>query len=240
METFIYRKVELHEKELMQDIYRLRLQVYGHECGFLNVNDYPEGIETDQYDDQSIHFAAINQYNEVIGSLRLILPKPKPLPVQIHCPNIKIDYETLPELKFGEISRFVISKELRRRRFDGTYYEALVEDKEVQDQSGNQFLRRAKPMAFGLYRELYRESKKIGITHWYTLMETSLWLLLRIHGFSFECVGAEVDIYGPVKPYLGKIATIEQEVSKKFPQFFDYFEEDISNITRKDNSASSE
>jgi hypothetical protein len=63
---------------------------------------------------------------------------------------------------------------------------------------------------------------------------------LRIHGFIFEAIGDEVDVYGPVRPYLGKIEIMEQEVAKRFPKFFNYFTQDQEiqqqNISHQNNS----
>ena len=235
MQTFKFKKVDHSDKALMDEIFKLRYQVYTQECGFLDPADYPDGRETDKYDPQSLHFVAMNQDDDVIGTLRLILPGQYPLPIQTYCPDLKIDKdprEQLPQVQFAEISRLVISKQLRRRKNDGQYYEPQVRDKVYEDESGQKFLRRSKPMAFGLYREMYQESKRLGITHWYTLMEKSLWLLLRIHGFTFECIGDTIDVYGPVNPYIGKIGKIEEDIKKKFPQFLEYLSED-QNSERK-------
>lgn len=228
MENFTYKKVDLNDTELMQKIYRLRYQVYAHECGFIRPEDYPNGMESDEYDPQSVHFAAINEDGDIIGTMRIILSGKYPLPIQKYCPQIKIDVNALPgTLQFAEISRLIISKRLRRRQNDGMYYEPQVEDTKVVAINNAEYMRRAKPMAFGLYREVYQESKRRNITHWYTLMEKSLWLLLSIHGFRFVAIGDEVDVYGAVRPYLGKVDQIEEEVSKKFPKFFDYFTENL-------------
>lgn len=230
MENFIFEKIDLDDKSRMEQIYRLRFQVYCRECGFIKAEDYPDGIETDQYDAQSVHFAAMDSRGEIIGTMRMILEGTHLLPIQHHCPNIEIEPAPPAGMRYAEISRLVISKQLRRRRDDGLYYEPQIDDKLVQDPMKNEFLRRAKPMAFGLYREMYHESKRIGVSRWYALMEKSLWLLLRIHGFRFDCIGEEVDVYGAVKPYLGLLPVMEQEVSKKFPKFFEYFTENITEI----------
>lgn len=231
MQTFTFKKADPSDKALMDQIFQLRYQVYAHECGFIDPDEYREKREVDKYDAQSTHFVALNQENCAVGTLRLILPGEYPLPVYTHCPQINVDQdsrEQLPQIRFSEISRLVITKNLRRRRNDGDYYEPQVEDKKVEADDGREFLRRSRPMAFGLYRELYQESKRLGITHWYSLMEKSLWLLLRIHGFTFECVGDTIDIYGPVNPYIGKVEHIEHNLQKKFPQFYEYLIKDQS------------
>ncbi len=230
MEKFTFKRVDIDEHELMQEVYKLRFQVYCRECGFIKEENYPQCLEKDEYDAQSVHFAALNDAGHVVGTMRMIVPGELNLPIERHCPDITIKPDPLPEMGYAEISRLVISKQLRRRRDDGMYYEPQVDDKKVNG-AQNDFLRRAKPMAFGLYRELYHESKRRGITYWYALMEKSLWLLLRIHGFRFDCIGEEVDVYGPVKPYLGKLPVMEQEVRRKFPKFFEYFIENLDQGT---------
>ena len=223
LEPFSFQKVNPNDKSLMEQIFRLRFQVYCHECGFIKKEDYPDGIETDAWDAQSVHFAALSARGDLMGTLRMILPGKLPLPIQTRCPDVfkKID---VSQNDYTEISRLVISKNVRRRQGDELYYAPEIEDKSVVMGEGI-FFRRAKPMAFGIYRELYRESKRRGITRWFTIMEKSLYFLLRIHGFKFECIGPEIDFYGPVSPYVGRMDTIEQEVREKFEKFYQYFTE---------------
>lgn len=224
MREFKYRKVEFEDKEFMEKLYHLRFKVYCHERSFFNVEDYPTELECDEYDGQSIHFAAVDKEDgEIVGTLRMILPGKHRLPIEKYCPYIKVNDDVPMGQKFGEISRLVITKDLRRRKHDGHYYESLAEDIIGVDANNREFRRSAKPMTFGLYREMYWECKKIGVTHWYTLAETSLWRLLHKHGLLFECIGDEVDYSGPVKPYLASIVSIEKELNERFPKFFEYF-----------------
>jgi N-acyl amino acid synthase of PEP-CTERM/exosortase system len=225
MQTFIFKKVEPQETQLMEQIHRLRFEVYCKECGFIKEENYPKSTESDEYDNNAVHFAAIDPEGEIIGTMRMILADAIVLPLEKHCKNLTIAKNGVSRDSLAEISRLVISKKLRKRWDDGIYYGPQAEDKKGTDSEGGAFLRRAKPMAFGLYRELYRESKKRGITYWYALMEKSLWLLLRIHGLTFDVIGEEIDVYGPVKPYLGNIKKIEKEVQARFPKFFEYFSE---------------
>ncbi len=224
MREFEFKKVDFEDKEFMERLYRLRFEVYCYECGFLKEEDYPDRIEFDEHDEQSVHFAAIDKDDgEVIGTLRMIMAGNLPFPIEHYCPDIKVNSGELLEAKYGEISRLVISKQLRRRKNDGLYYEPQTEDVKKVVVDNKEYLRRAKPMAFGLYRELYRECKKIGVTHWYTLMEKGLWRLLYKQGLLFECIGEEIDYCGPVKPYLAVIEKMEKEVRENYPKFYNYF-----------------
>ena len=222
-EKFIFKKIDHSDIVRMRQIYALRFQVYCYECGFIREEDYPEGIEYDKFDPQSVHFAAIGENGDIVGTMRMILRGDHLFPLEEHCPDVRIDHDALPGVKYAEISRFVISKRVRRRRADGMYYEPQFEDQMGVDEDGEAFLRRCRPMAFGLYKAMYMESKQLGVTHWYSLMEKSLWLLLKIHGFSFTPCGEEVDFSGPVRPYIAKVEQVEKDVAKKFPKFFTYF-----------------
>ncbi len=224
MREFEFRKVEFEDKGLMERLYSLRFKVYCHERGFFDEENYPTEIEFDEYDGQSVHFAALDKDDgEVVGTLRMILPGKHRLPIEKYCPYIKVNDDIQMGKKFAEISRLVISKDLRRRKHDGHYYEAQEKDITGMDANGREYRRLATPMTFGLYREMYWECKKIGVSHWYTLTERSLWRLLRKHGLLFECVGDEVDYCGPVKPYLASITNIEKELNERYPKFFEYF-----------------
>jgi putative hemolysin len=65
--------VVANSNNLRNAVYRLRYKVYVEEFGFEKAEDHLEGYEIDEYDSDSIHFAALNENQEVIGTLRMIL-----------------------------------------------------------------------------------------------------------------------------------------------------------------------
>ena len=223
-EKFTFKKIE--SKENLLEAFKLRFQVYCKECNFINESDCLLGIETDEFDDHSAHFGAFDHQNFLVGGVRLILPSCDKFPIEDHCKELNIDYRVTPRGQCGEISRLTISKLFRRRANDGLYYEPQIDNQTVEDK-GMYFLRRVRPMAFGLYRAMYQESKRIGVNHWFALMEPKLWMLLKIHGFVFRPIGPQVDFYGMVTPYTVDIPELEKNVYSKFPQFFSYFMEDL-------------
>ncbi len=208
--------------EELAKLFHLRYQVYCNECGFLKPEDYPSGLENDRYDPHSLQFAIYDTHG-MIGGVRLILDSILGFPLEEHCGStLDFDINSLPRNSTAEISRLVISKEYRRRKGDNLYYGPDFKDKSRPESRADSSMR-VRPMVFGLYRELYQESKRRGITHWYALMEESLWILLKVHGFIFRPIGKEIDFYGPVRPYLASIEEIEQSVCEKYPEFFQEF-----------------
>jgi len=223
-EKFSFRKITT--PELLHEAYRLRYQVYCEECHFINGSDYPLGYEMDKFDEHSVHFGGFDQEGRLIGAVRLILPACEKFPIEEHGPALNVDWSAVPRRKSAEISRLAIAKLYRRRASDGLYYGPQVEDLHGSD-GGTYFTRRVRPMAFGLYRAIYQESKRLKISHWFAFMEKPLWLLLKIHGFVFRPIGPEVEFYGLVSPYLAAIPEVEKSVHKKYPQFFEYFMEGL-------------
>lgn len=216
---FTFRMVDA--PDLLQEIFRLRFQVYCRECNFIKEDDYPEGIEKDKFDTHSMQFVAEDQEG-IIGTSRLIMDSELGFPLEEHCTKLNIKKDALPRQNLAEISRLVISKLYRRRKNDGMYYTPEYDDN-VKNTDLINIAKRVRPMAFGMYREMYQESKRRGIKYWYAVMEKSLFVLLRMHGFIFEPIGEEVDYYGPVTPYLANIEEMEKSVHQKFPNLFKYF-----------------
>lgn len=212
----------------MEECYRLRYQVFCVERGFLPCGDYPDGLETDAYDAHSLHFLARHLRGEPAGTARLVLHSPLGLPMTPHCElNAGFAFLVDPQHprghRYAEISRLAVSRDFRRRQSD-TFY------------GGPPRTNRAPPgplppaspprdapeMISGIFRLIYQESKRHGVTHWVVAMERSLQIMLKRMGFEFAPIGPEVDYYGPVRPYVGEIAAIERYVSRTRPETFRY------------------
>ena len=225
---FKFKKVD--SEELLKEIYRVRYEVYCEECGFLPAADYPNGLEIDQFDEHSIHFAALAD-DAVIGTCRLVKNSEHGYPLNEHCKEISINESELPKDGLVEVSRLALRKSFRRRKEDGIYaVESYLkkseggilpenpEDKTDQDRKRNQPV-----VILGLYRAMYQETRRVGFAHWYAAMEKKLWYSLKLFNFTFQEIGPLVDYYGPVIPYLGVIEQLEKEVSENSPGLWSYF-----------------
>ena len=215
MKNLVYQKVSQHQHDLMEQIYRLRYEVYGRENNFIDCAQYPDGIEIDCFDHQSQHFAAIDGTSgEILGTIRLILPGEHTLPVRQHCPYLREQMERIPGGRFAEMSRLVVSSKLRKR----TDLTRACQDRYPEET--DTFLNDleihcvAKCVTIGLCGYAFEESRRQGITHWFALMERSLWGLLRKYGFRFHRIGGEVNVFGPVYPYIVSVFDIEQAVAR--------------------------
>jgi N-acyl amino acid synthase of PEP-CTERM/exosortase system len=196
------------ESFILKEIYRLRYEVYCLECAYLEAKDFDEGLETDDYDDCSIHFAAYTLDRDIVGTVRLVMPKEgQGYPFENHC-TVFEDF-TMPERgTAGEISRLVVRKTFRRRRGDSM--EGISKDfvekgttASIQPPAASREKRGNSPLLLlGMYREMYRHSRANGIRYWYAAMERSLARSLEKMGFKFLPIGPQVDYYGPVTPHM--------------------------------------
>lgn len=214
--------------EDLHNVFALRYQVYCKECGFLPAADYPDGKETDEYDAYSLHFSAFHHSGTLAGAVRLVRATPEGLfPFHQHCPSLYAGVELPPAAQAAEISRLVVGKDFRRRLNDTLFGFQAQESPTVEvgivQANGQRRTSNHPEIVLGLYREMYQESKRQGITHWYAAMERSLARLLMRYKFSFVPIGPEVDYYGPVTPYLASLADLEEKVSRCNPELFAWF-----------------
>jgi N-acyl amino acid synthase of PEP-CTERM/exosortase system len=209
MQNITYIKVEPHQVDLMEQIFRLRYEVYVKECGFIAPPAGASGLEQDEYDAQAVHFAAVDpSVDRVVASMRLIVPGRRHIPMQKCCRHLFwfSKQNKLRQVQWGEISRFVVAKDFRRNKLLGSL------DVDSFDEDGAQRLFSSHGIAAGLCKEIYKESMARGLTHWGALMEKGLWGLLRMYGFRFKCIGEEVNVAGPVRPYVATLKDIRKSI----------------------------
>ena len=208
------------ESFILKEIHRLRYEVYCLERGYLESKDFVEGLETDDYDDCSIHFAAYTLERNMVGTVRLVLPtQQQRYPFESHC-SVFEDF-TMPERgTAAEISRLVVRKSFRRRRGDSM--EGISSDfvesgttASIQPPAGAHEKRGNSPLLLlGMYREMYRHSRANGIRYWYAAMERSLARSLEKMGFKFIPIGPRVDYYGPVTPYMVDLNDLNERLRR--------------------------
>ena len=206
-----FRFGQVIDDAVLKDTFRMRYEVYVDEFGFENKADHPDGLETDEYENDSIHFACLNETDSVVGTIRLVCHSDKGFPIEhatkLSVPGQKPDPETI-----GEISRLTVTKDLRRRKEDGMYgVESYLKKKEggVLPDDGTipkEMEGRKNPIiVLGLYQVMFHESLRRGITHWYMITEKKLFYALKKYGFLFHQIGKAVQYHGERIPYFADI-----------------------------------
>lgn len=209
------------ESALLQQIFKLRYEVYCLECHYLPTEEFQNGLESDEYDDCSTHFAAFTLDDVIIGTVRLVQPNDDQIyPFESHC-GVFDDYVMPPREQAGEVSRLVVKKSFRRRRGDSM--EGVSSDfvekgqtSGIKPHPGGKHRDGNSPMLLlGMYREMYRYSKQNGIHYWYAAMERSLARSLEKMGFRFVPIGPQTDYYGPVTPFIVNIDEVYARLQKE-------------------------
>jgi len=193
--------------ETLEEIQRLRYDVYCNECGFLDSNNFPDEREQDEYDAVSVHCAATDATGKLTGTVRLVRDSGLGFPLEAHARRLDPAFYALPRERTAEISRLVVAKSSRG------YLGELRPDPGV---------------LFALLREMNRESAKLGLTNWIAAMEpTLIRLLRRLLRIDMLLIGEPMDYYGEVLPYLVPIADVGRRFQRTRPDLFSYFGFDL-------------
>nr|WP_320114311.1 PEP-CTERM/exosortase system-associated acyltransferase [uncultured Desulfuromonas sp.] len=214
---FHFKKVDIADP-LMEEVYRLRYQVYCSECGFESSDDHPLGMERDAYDACASHFCAVAvRSGVVVGTVRVVHESAMGLPLERHCELDGQGGFYNAKRCVGEISRLAISKQYSRREIDDVICRLTSSGRLVL--GGFADLRRSLEayIVSGLYQCLYQHSLEHGLTHWYAVMVEGLPKLLKRRQIYWRQIGKEVDCHGRRIPYEAEIATNRARVSRDNP-----------------------
>ncbi|MGY6214541.1 PEP-CTERM/exosortase system-associated acyltransferase [Methylolobus aquaticus] len=210
--------------ELKNEVYRLRYQVYCLETGFENPDDYPDGLERDEYDESSIHSLIRHRSTGLYAATtRLILPDPsnpdRPFPIERYAKvALPGSVGKIDRMHLSEISRFCVSKEFKRRRGEQGSATGL------NDQNFNEWFatpdeRRAFPhITLALMACITRMSAQYGLSHWFGLMEAPLIRMVALLGIYWTAIGPPVEHHGRRLPCIMPFPDFLAPVAEKSPE----------------------
>ena len=200
---------------LMETAFRIRYQVYCVEKAFEDAAAFPDQMETDEYDMHSAHsLVRCKTSGQYTGMVRLVLPDPvdmnKPLPMEKFCRSgIKasgIDLSSIPRDSIAEISRFSISKELKRQCSRKPVISVVDAEKEREDKVADTQM--MPHITLGLFAGIVRMSAQNNITHWLSVMEPMLFRFLSRYGIYFQKIGPVVDYHGRRQPAVASVDSV--------------------------------
>jgi len=210
---------------LKKEVYKLRYQVYCIETGFENPARYDEKLEVDGYDDSSIHYMIQHRKSKIYAATtRLILPNinnpEKQFPIELHC---QVDnFEVLKHMSrsnLGEVSRFCVSKEFKRRKKECGTLTGVGPD---SDHIYSDVERRIFPhITIALIACLIKMSNDNNIYYWYAVMEPALLRFLSGLGIYFKNIGPLTDYHGKRQPCVITVSDLLSGVSKKNSDVWD-------------------
>jgi N-acyl amino acid synthase of PEP-CTERM/exosortase system len=206
-------------------VFRLRYHVYCEETGFLSKDDNSDGLERDQFDHHSSQGLLVHRpTGRAAGAVRLVLPKADmpgcDIPARMFAPALDgLPESELPRATTGEISRFSISQEFRKRASD-TLYASLHE-------SGGGDPRRVIPhITLGLMTSIFDMTVEHGLTHLCAIIDPALLRLLGKLGLKFDPIGPKVDFHGPRQPVYAKCTDILDHLIAVRPEIYQVISND--------------
>jgi N-acyl amino acid synthase of PEP-CTERM/exosortase system len=208
-----FRPVTIDDSpHLLEKSQRLRYQVYCVERRFLNAEDYPNQLEFDQFDRDSVHVGVLDAESELVGTARIVKPNNAGLPFLLHCTLFSHE-TTFAELgnTVVEISRVCINRRYTRRRSDG-FSDAPGQESDEHAIPGHDRRREHDDVFVTLVKALYHATKRMGATHWIVAIEKPLRRRIARYGLPFQLAGPEVDYYGCVAPYIMSLAELDQVI----------------------------
>jgi N-acyl-L-homoserine lactone synthetase len=151
------------DKVLREAIFRQRYEVFCKEFGYLDPDDYPDGMESDPFDAYSDHIAAFDEKGVMVGSIRLLHHSPIGYPTQISY-DISQYLQSYDPQSVSELSRIIIAP-------------------------GYRGMLPARAIVIALYQTLYKRSQELGISVWVGNFERRFIRLLRLLGLRFTIIG---------------------------------------------------
>jgi N-acyl amino acid synthase of PEP-CTERM/exosortase system len=190
-----YEVIPAETNKLLDQVYKLRYQVYCCENNFEAADAFTDGREIDEYDSRSVHSLLMDRSNNLVaGTVRIILPEANKLvsslPVQQFCSHKLIIDRKIPLSTTAEVSRFAISKTFKNSSPEKDDHIAYPVDRKAL----------APYITLGLIRGLIQMSLEHGITDWFAVMEPSLLRLLARFGIYFKPIGTLIDYHGMRQP----------------------------------------
>ncbi|MDH3979092.1 MAG: PEP-CTERM/exosortase system-associated acyltransferase [Gammaproteobacteria bacterium] len=196
---------------LMETAFRMRYQVYCLERSYEDAESFPDQMEIDEFDMHSAHsLVRCQRSGQYAGLVRLVLPNPvdmdKPLPLEKFCHSAMqkagIDLSSIPRDRMAEISRFSISKELKRQCAQKSAVSATGDVVDGVD------TRMTPQIVLGLFAGVVRMSAQNNITHWLAVMEPTLLRFLSRYGIYFQKIGPVIDYHGRRQPTVASIDSV--------------------------------
>jgi len=203
------------------EAHRLRYNVYCRDRGYENPAEFPDGLEKDEFDNNSVHALVRHRSSDqVAGVVRLVFSdhsKPEdPLPIELHCGDT-FDRAVLDQFEYSrtdiaEVSRFAVSSQ-------------FISGAGIKKPAGDDSSRYFPHISLGLIAMLFVASAHHQITHWYAVMEPSLSRLLSRSGIEFTPIGPIVDYHGKRQPMIAKVNDLLCNIHQKRIDFFKLIEE---------------
>lgn len=199
--------------------YQLRYQVYCLEEGFEAHENFPDHMERDEWDGNSVHFIVRSKKTmEWVAAMRLVLPQQESLPMENMC---SIDSRVVPssyDENIAEISRICIKDTFRRKRQPVAEHGDSITSSDAGEKvaAGRQRFSKSEIM-LGLFRAATVYSHKHDISNWYFLTTPALARLLNHMNIQLIKIGSACLHRGKRFPFMTDLKESEKYLRRGCP-----------------------
>ncbi len=211
------------------DVYRIRYSVYCQEFGYEPAENFPDGLEFDEYDEHSLHCLITHKSTGMPAGCVRMVPRSesKVLPLEQFCSealdNSFIESLNLDTSQMCEISRLAVDSAFRRRSSD---HKAHLREFEALDYSKRE--RRTFPLiAVAAFLGATALTAAAGRTHVFAMMEPFLPRMLQRSGIFFQCAGKEIDYHGLRAPYFIRTENALSTMKADLKELYELIEADV-------------
>jgi N-acyl amino acid synthase of PEP-CTERM/exosortase system len=213
--------LEADSPELLEQVLTLRYQIYCLENPFENASNFPNKMERDCYDEYSIH-ALIRHRDtgEVVATVRLVRPNSSGhgngFPMESCCgtllTNISKEAKISSHYSPAEISRFAVSKDVRRRIIKTASTTETEHSGKAKPDNAYWDRLLYSHLTLELFAAAMHLSDKYKITHWYSLASPALFRTLRRFGIRLTSIGPAIEYRGMRLPCIDNLETLLRRV----------------------------
>ncbi|MCZ7861763.1 PEP-CTERM/exosortase system-associated acyltransferase [Agrobacterium salinitolerans] len=203
----------------MEDVFRLRFQVYCEEKMFLPREAYPHGLEIDEFDDQATHIAVYGDDHLPKGYLRVVVARDhSELPLFAHGMTVGAEFPLPAPGGAVEISRMMVRSDYRKRLRapdDGFPQMGLLADPPARSASDLIQLK--------LIRLAYRHALASDVRWFLSAIEPAQGRKLSMMGFPIRPIGPVGDYFGNVRPHAVDLREMETKLRENCPEVWAFF-----------------
>jgi N-acyl amino acid synthase of PEP-CTERM/exosortase system len=214
------------------EVYKVRYKVYCEELQYESVHAFPNKMEKDSYDKQSIHLLVQHrESSKNIGCMRLIFPEnsEQVLPFQkaygTTLINNIVDLKCIYYNSMCEVSRLAVVSEFRKSHRKQSNPISNVEN--IFD--AKQYDRRHFSLVpLSLYLAGCHILEVVGVNHLFTMMEPRLCRNLQRVGYKFHQIGHIINYHGKRAPYYITLNELVKNLDPVFSSLRDKINEEIN------------
>jgi len=189
--------------EQMAKVFRIRYRVYCEEFGYEEADSFPDHLETDEFDVQSIHCLINHRLSGMPAAcVRVVeVNHDTQMPMERFCGkslDAKLfNHRAANRASICEFSRLAVDGAFRRRAGEHASRFGEISSMDCTKRE----LRTFSLIAIAAFVSAFAVSQHIGRTHVFAMMEPFLPRLLKRSGVVVSRVGEDIDYHGLRAPY---------------------------------------